>query len=89
MDKKLLNDDVRDWWNINPYSYGLSKKGSYRDVGDVDDSELDLAYFDNYMRKVRKHFNDAQNVDQPLTARFLDYDSLRGKKVLDLAIGTG
>ena len=89
MKKQPMDNKVRDWWNTNPYSYGLSKKDGYRDVGNVDDAQLDLAFFERYMKKVRKHFDDAQSLDQPLTARFLDYNALKGKKVLDVAIGSG
>lgn len=84
-----LNQRVRDWWNKNPYTYGLSKTDSYRDVGDITNETLDAPFFDNYMRKVRKHFQDAQQPDEPLAARFLDYGWLNGKKVLDIACGFG
>ena len=86
-----LNEQVKNWWNQTPYSYGLSKSkdDSYQDVGDVSDAQADGKFFDDYMRKVRKHFEDAQQPDERLTARFIDYDTLRGKKVLDIACGIG
>lgn len=84
-----LNEKVKDWWNNNPYTYGMSKKDDYRDVGDVTDLELDTAFFDHYMRKSRKHFEDAQKDNEPIASRFIQYDYLRGKQVLDIAIGFG
>jgi ubiquinone/menaquinone biosynthesis C-methylase UbiE len=86
-----LNEQVKNWWNQTPYTYGLSQAeaDSYQDVGDVADDQADGQFFDDYMRKARKHFEDAQRPDERLTARFLDYDSLRGKKVLDIACGIG
>src|SRR4051812_28713891 len=84
-----LSKQVKEWWNNNPYTYGLSKKEGYQDVGDVKNEQLDRNFFDAYMRKVRKHFADAQQPDQRIAARFLDYESLRNKKVLDIACGFG
>src|SRR5688500_8565633 len=84
-----LNEKVKSWWNSNPYTYGMSKKDGYRDVGDVTDTELDAAFFDHYMRKSRKHFRDAQRADEPLAARFIQYDFIPDKRVLDIAVGFG
>jgi len=41
------------------------------------------------MRKVRKHFDDAQGPGEKLASRFIDYDQLRGQRVLDIACGFG
>ncbi|MEO1440931.1 MAG: class I SAM-dependent methyltransferase [Chloroflexota bacterium] len=83
-----LNDQVRDWWNNHPYTYGLaSSENKFQDVGDV--GTVDGHFFDEYMRKTRKRFFDAQTDDQPLAARFIDYDALDGKKTLDIATGLG
>jgi 2-polyprenyl-3-methyl-5-hydroxy-6-metoxy-1,4-benzoquinol methylase len=84
-----LQERIKHWWNSNPYTYGLSSRGRYRDVGDVSDRDLDREFFARYMRKVRKHFDDAQRPGQPLASRFIDYESLRDKKVLDIACGFG
>jgi ubiquinone/menaquinone biosynthesis C-methylase UbiE len=88
-----LNSNVKKWWNDNPYTYGLSnrdrKKGGYIDVGDIDDSKLTPEYFEKYMKKARKHFRDAQKPEERTAARFIDYDAIKGKKVLDIAIGVG
>lgn len=88
-DTQSLNEDVKNWWNSNPYTYGLSRQDSYQDVGDVPQDQLDTAFFDHYMRKTRKHFHDAQRPDEPVAARFIDYPWLRDKKVLDIACGFG
>jgi 2-polyprenyl-3-methyl-5-hydroxy-6-metoxy-1,4-benzoquinol methylase len=84
-----LQDQIKEWWNNHPYTYGLSKQDSYRDVGNISDDKLTIEFFDRYMRKVRKHFDDAQNVDQKLAGRFIEYDHLSGKQVLDIACGFG
>ena len=84
-----LNERIRAWWNEHPYTYGVSKTDSYRDVGDIPDNELNASHFDRYMQKSRKQFFDAQKPDEPLAARFIDYDTLPGKKVLDIACGFG
>jgi ubiquinone/menaquinone biosynthesis C-methylase UbiE len=84
-----LQDRVRDWWNTNPFSYGLSQKGAYRDVGNVSDEDIHEEFFNNYLRKVRKHLYDAQSPGEPLAARFIPYESLKDRKVLDIACGMG
>ena len=84
-----LNERVKSWWNDNPYTYGLSKKDGYRDVGDVADDALDEHFFSEYMRKTRKQFFDAQKPAERLAARFIDYEWLKGKSVLDIACGFG
>jgi 2-polyprenyl-3-methyl-5-hydroxy-6-metoxy-1,4-benzoquinol methylase len=84
-----LNNKVKQSWNTNPYTYGLSQTESYRDVGDIPDDALDARFFDEYIRKTRKHFHDAQLPAEPVAARFIDYEWLKGKKVLDIACGFG
>lgn len=87
--QQQLTEKVRDWWNNHPYTYGLASDGSFQDVGDVDDDSVDGRFFDEYMRKTRKHFFDAQQPDEPTAARFIDYARLDGKKALDIATGLG
>jgi len=84
-----LNDKVKQWWNDHPYTYGLSKQDSYQDVGDVADEQLDAHFFDEYMRKSRKHFHDAQTPNERVAERFIPYAMLAGKQVLDIACGFG
>ncbi|HLB45456.1 MAG TPA: methyltransferase domain-containing protein [Anaerolineales bacterium] len=86
---KDLQEQVRDWWNKNPYTYGLSQQKGYRDVGDLPDEKLDKDFFDKYMRKVRKHFDDAQLPGEKIASRFIRYDQLAGKQALDIACGFG
>lgn len=84
-----LNDKIKEWWDRAPYTYGLASGESYTDVGDVDDAQIDSHFFDEYMRKTRKHFDDAQQPGEPTAARFIPYADLKGKKVLDIATGLG
>ncbi len=84
-----MEDKVKNWWNQNPYTYGLASKESYRDVGNVSEQELDQRFFSAYMRKVRKHFDDAQLPGEPIASRFIDYPWLKSKKALDIACGFG
>lgn len=84
-----LQNEVKEWWNKNPYTYGLSRKDSYRDVGDVSDNILDDHFFDEYVRKIRKHFDDAQMPGEKIASRFIDYEQLSGARTLDIACGIG
>lgn len=86
---KELNDQIKDWWNTHPYTYGLSKQETYRDVGNVSNQDLNKQFFEKYMHKVRKHFDDAQLPNQPIASRFVDYASLKNKRTLDIACGFG
>lgn len=89
-DNQQLTEQVRDWWNNHPYTYGLaSDDDGFQDVGNVDDGQVDGHFFDEYMRKTRKHFYDAQQPDEPTAARFIAYDQLAGKTALDIATGLG
>lgn len=85
-----LTNEVKDWWNTNPYSYGLSqKKGRFKDVGDIENEKINADFFDNYMRKCRKLFDDAQLPNEKIAARFVPYADLQSKEVLDIACGFG
>lgn len=84
-----LNTKVQQWWNDHPYTYGLASTDSFQDVGNVDDTQVDGHFFDEYMRKTRKHFFDAQKPDEPTAARFIDYPALKGRTALDIATGLG
>jgi SAM-dependent methyltransferase len=77
---------VRNWWNENPFTYngalGVGKQAA------VDG--LDLAYFDDVERRYKKHTDGAtQDGDAPVFSRYISHENLRGKKVLDIATGTG
>ncbi len=86
---KAYTAKVRDWWNTHPFTVGLGSEGQNDLTGRV--GQVDRAFFDEVERKYRKWYVGAtfDTPDQPLLAKFVPYESLRGKKVLDIAIGTG
>src|SRR3989344_6312689 len=84
-----LNKKINNWWDSNPFTWGISDKSADL-VGRVDMSKMDLTYFQEIERKFRKHCKDgAQKDDAPLLSNLVDYDWLRGKKILDVATGSG
>jgi ubiquinone/menaquinone biosynthesis C-methylase UbiE len=71
-----LNTEVQDWWNNYPFQYFVhSKEGTWE-------------YFRNIDRKFLKWCPYLQN-GFPLLANVVDMYGLKGKKVLDIACGTG
>lgn len=80
-----LQEQVWRWWNRHPYTYGLSCKDGYRDVGDIPDEKLGLLFFDEYMRKARKNKPGLQQPNEDVAASVIDYPSLHGKWVFDIA----
>jgi len=88
-DTSNLNSEVENWWNNNPFSYGVgSKKGDQ--VGAIDLDDMDLGYFNELDRRFRKHTKDgAQEDGKPLFSNYINYEELKGKKVLDIAVGSG
>lgn len=81
--------DVRAWWDQNPFAFGVSN--TKRDqVGTVPPSEMNLQYFKEVERRFRKHHRFAAQADgEPLLSNLVDYSTLRGKRVLDIATGSG
>ena len=75
MDKDL-KVKVKDWWNGYPFTYFVKD-----DIGS-------WAFFRNVDRKVLKWTPWAQN-GYPILSGIINYPSLKGKKVLDIACGTG
>lgn len=73
-----LTGKVKDWWNRNPFTYLMDNKAI----------EPNWAFFRNIDRKIIKWMPWAQK-GYPLLSSVVDYGSLRGKKVLDIAVGTG
>ncbi|MCF7835746.1 MAG: class I SAM-dependent methyltransferase [Candidatus Marinimicrobia bacterium] len=71
-----LKSKVKDWWNGYPFTYFVKD-----DVGS-------WAFFRNVDRKILKWMHWAQP-GYPLLSGFIDYKSLKGKKILDIACGTG
>lgn len=81
---------VEQWWDNNPFSYGSSGKGTDQ-VGSVADEEMTLAYFDTLTRKFKKHggVENPGSDTSPILHELVDYNALKGKKVLDIATGPG
>lgn len=81
-------EEVRNWWNKNPFTMGLVDNGDM--VGEVDLDKVDLNYFNEIERKFRKHSRfGGQEDGAPLLSRLVDYKWLVGKDVLDIAVGSG
>lgn len=78
--------EVEKWWNNNPFTYNGSTG-----VGKVAEAkDLDLQFFKDADRKYKKHSGGATQEDgKPVFSKYIDFESLRGKKVLDIATGTG
>jgi len=82
MRKKFSNDDslnqrVRSWWNANPFTYFVE--------GEIGSWE----FFRNVDRKFLKWIPFAQKGGYPFLTKYIDMYGLKGKKVLDIACGTG
>jgi len=82
MRKTFVNDDtlnakVRNWWHENPFNYF------------VDADEGSWEYFRNVDRKFLKWIPFMQHGGYPFLTRYVDMKGLKGKKVLDIACGTG
>ena len=87
-ENKIATAEVENWWNKNPFTLGIVKNGDL--VGRVDPGEMDLKYFEEVDRKFRKfHRTGCQEDNAPLLSKLINYDNIREKKVLDIAVGTG
>ena len=73
-----LTKKVQSWWNQNPFTYLM----------DNQNIQPDWAFFRNIDRKIIKWMPWAQK-GYPLLGNLIDYASLKDKRVLDIAIGTG
>lgn len=78
MQDEPLKTKVRNWWNANPFQYLI--KG---------DDEGTWAFYRNVDRKVMKWMSPWAHTKYPLLSNLIDYPSLKGKRVLDIACGTG
>ncbi len=78
MQNDALKQDVRKWWNTNPFQYLIAgeEEGSW-------------AFFRNVDRKVMKWMSPWAHTRYPLLSNLVDFSQLKGKKVLDIACGTG
>ncbi len=72
-----LNARVRSWWHANPFNYF------------VDDEEGSWSFYRNIDRKFLKWIPFMQKGGYPFLTRYVDMKGLKGKKVLDIACGTG
>lgn len=87
-ESKSLNKSVEDWWNNNPFTLGLSNSNKHDLTGRVE--QIDLAFFKEVERKMRKWWVGATHEPgKPILSKFVPYESLKGKQVLDIAVGTG
>lgn len=77
-DNNEMTAKVREWWNKNPFIYLMDNKKIVPD----------WAFFRNIDRKIIKWMPWAQK-GYPLLSHMINYSSLKGKKVLDIAVGTG
>lgn len=77
---------VQSWWEKNPFVYNKALG-----VGRVvETNEMDIGFFDNVERRYKKHSGGSTgDWSKPVFSRFISYKDLKGKKVLDIASGTG
>lgn len=73
-----LNRKVASWWDDNPFVYSFEKK----------EIAPNADFFREVDRKFIKWTPWGQKDKRPLSA-VIDYSELQGKKVLDIAVGTG
>lgn len=88
---KVLNEEIKNWWNQNPFTFGASQTALKGDqVGRIDLGKMDLRYFEEIDRKFRKHSRGGgQDDDEPILSKLVNYNLIRNKKVLDIAVGSG
>ncbi len=80
---------VEDWWNSNPFAFGVSNTDGDQ-VGTVALAQMDKVYFSEVERRFRKHHNGAaQDEGLPLFSKVIDRTWLKDKDVLDIAVGSG
>lgn len=72
-----LNSRVQSWWHQNPFNYF------------VDAEEGTWEFYMNVDRKFLKWIPFMQSGGYPFLTRYVDMKGLKGKKVLDIACGTG
>ncbi|MFH0803744.1 MAG: class I SAM-dependent methyltransferase [Candidatus Tagabacteria bacterium] len=89
LNQDKLNKEIEAWWDKNPFAFGVSN--TKRDqVGTIGLAQMNLAYFQEIERKFRKHTRGgAQEDGKSLFSKLIDYRWLKGKKVLDIAVGSG
>ena len=80
----VKNKTVKSFWEGNPFTY----KGD-QGVGYVQVDSMTLEVFEKIERKLRKHGSHYQAEGAPLYSRIIDYPAGRGKRILDVATGSG
>jgi len=89
---QVTTQDVEKWWDENPFTLGVATN-NYKEndlVGRKPIEQMDKKYFSEINRKFRKHHGRfVQGEGKPLLSNLIDYSFLKGKKVLDIAVGTG
>lgn len=76
MEPGVTEKQVQDFWTTFPMVYG-SKTASPEQI------------FEDMERVMRRQYWYAQAPDRPLFDRYLNYASLKGKRVLEIGFGTG
>lgn len=71
-----LKNRVKNWWNDNPFNYFVSIADDWVKFREVD-------------RKVMKWHCPWAHSHYPLLSNLIDYSKVGGKRVLDIAVGTG
>ena len=81
-------ENIEKWWDEHPFTYGLSGSGDL--VGRVLFEAMDSHYFSEIERKFKKHLmGGAHGKYGRILELLVDYEWLKGKKVLDIAVGSG
>lgn len=89
MKASTTTKEVETWWNSHPFAFGVSNTQGDQ-VGTIDPTKMDRAYFNEVERRFRKHHNGAaQDEGKPLFSKVIDRGWLQGKDVLDIAVGSG
>lgn len=87
MQNREITAKAESWWDSNPFTYnGGIGVGKLVDDG----ADFDLSYFEKIEARFRKHSGGSlQEEGRPLFSKFVDHEALRGKQVLDIAVGSG
>lgn len=85
VENEQLHQRVRSWWNTHPFTYFVDPSTGSGRGGE----EGSWEFFRNIDRKFLKWIPFAQGRGYPFLTNFVDMHGLRGKKVLDIACGTG
>jgi ubiquinone/menaquinone biosynthesis C-methylase UbiE len=80
--------EIRNWWNAHPYSYGLGSDDNYIDVGLPKNESIENT-IQKYEAKYKKHLSESMDTQNRPAGKYIPYDSIKGKKVLDVACGMG